>query len=190
MWRNVAKSSLWFGFGSMCFFSCSFSKEITFRHVEFDTLLTDILYVSSLQSCNELWVMICSPISALCHFGVMILGLAFFKDSVPQRYMIDQWFDFSLVHIDNWTESYISLQLGNRPQVERGRSFQLTEEDLLRASRAVLPIANSVISTAQVIFSGEPSMTLKVSFRFGSWPQVLQKTSFSMINLGLCLLEC
>lgn len=104
MWRNVAKSALWFGFGSMFFFSCSFSREITF-----------------------------SPISALCHLGVMILGLAFFKDSVPQR-----------------------------PQVERGRSFQLTEEDVLRASRAVLPIANSMISTAQVIFSGEPSMTLKV----------------------------
>ena len=70
--------------------------------------------------------------------------------------------------MDECIESYISLQLGNRPQVERGRSFQLTEEDLLRASRAVLPIANSVISTAQVIFSGEPSMTLKVSLRFGS----------------------
>ncbi|RLN03388.1 reticulon-like protein B17 [Panicum miliaceum] len=36
------------------------------------------------------------PISALCHLGVMILGLAFFKDSVPQR-----------------------------PQVERGRSFSV-----------------------------------------------------------------
>ncbi|CAN6251343.1 unnamed protein product [Urochloa humidicola] len=105
MWRNVAKSALSFGFGSMLFVSCSFSREITF-----------------------------SPISALCHLGVMILGLAFFKDSVPQH----------------------------RPQVERGRSFQLTEEDVLRASRAVLPIANSMISTAQVIFSGEPSMTLKV----------------------------
>ncbi|CAL5022363.1 unnamed protein product [Urochloa decumbens] len=105
MWRNAAKSALWFGFGSMFFVSCSFSREITF-----------------------------SPISALCHLGVMILGLAFFKDSVPQQ----------------------------RPQVERGRSFQLTEEDMLRASRAVLPIANSMISTAQVIFSGEPSMTLKV----------------------------
>jgi hypothetical protein len=33
MWRNVAKSSLWFGFGSMFFLSCSFSREITFRHV-------------------------------------------------------------------------------------------------------------------------------------------------------------
>ncbi|CAN6272445.1 unnamed protein product [Urochloa humidicola] len=105
MWRNVAKSALWFGVGSMFFVSCSFSREITF-----------------------------SPISALCHLGVMILGLAFFKDSVPQQ----------------------------RPQMDRGRSFQLTEEDVLRASRAVLPIANSMISTAQVIFSGEPSMTLKV----------------------------
>ncbi|CAL4969773.1 unnamed protein product [Urochloa decumbens] len=106
MWRNAAKSALWFGFGSMFFVSCSFSREITF-----------------------------SPISALCHLGVMILGLAFFKDSVPQQ----------------------------RLQVEeRGRSFQLTEENVLRASRAVLPIANSMISTAQVIFSGEPLMTLKV----------------------------
>ncbi|KAK3152827.1 hypothetical protein QOZ80_2BG0164090 [Eleusine coracana subsp. coracana] len=104
MWRNVAKSALWFGFGSMFFFSCSCSREITF-----------------------------SPISALCHVGIMILGLAFFKDSVPQR-----------------------------PQVEKGRSFQLTEDDVLRASRAVLPVANSMISTAQVIFSGEPLMTLKV----------------------------
>ncbi|KAL6646863.1 hypothetical protein ACP70R_015557 [Stipagrostis hirtigluma subsp. patula] len=104
MWRDAARSALWFGLGSMFFFSCSFSRDLTF-----------------------------SPISALCHLGVMILGLAFFKDSLPRR-----------------------------PQVERGRSFQLTEEDVLRASRAVLPIANSMISTAQVIFSGEPSMTLKV----------------------------
>lgn len=103
MWRNMAKSALWFGFGSM-FFSCSLSRDITF-----------------------------SPISALCHLGVMILGLAFFKDSVPQR-----------------------------PQVENERRFRLTEEDMLRASQAVLPFANSMISTAQVIFSGEPSMTLKV----------------------------
>lgn len=104
MWKDVAKSALWFGLGSMFFFSCSFSRDITF-----------------------------SPISAFCRLGVMILGLAFFKDSVPQR-----------------------------QPVERGRNFQLTEEDVLRASRAVLPIANSMISTAQVIFSGDPLITLKV----------------------------
>lgn len=37
------------------FFSCSFSREITFN-----------------------------PISAFCHLGVMILGPAFLKDSLPQ----------------------------------------------------------------------------------------------------------
>ncbi|KAM0914361.1 hypothetical protein ACQ4PT_011558 [Festuca glaucescens] len=104
MWKDVAKSALWFGLGPMFFFSCSFSREITF-----------------------------SPISAFCHLAVMILGLAFLKDSVPQ----------------------------SQP-LETGRNFQLTEEDLLRAARAVLPVANSMISTAQVIFSGNPSMTLKV----------------------------
>uniref|UniRef100_A0ACD6ANZ3 Uncharacterized protein n=1 Tax=Avena sativa TaxID=4498 RepID=A0ACD6ANZ3_AVESA len=106
LWKDVAKSALWFGLGSMFFFSCSFSREITF-----------------------------SPISAFCHLGVMILGLAFFKDSVPQRQPVE---------------------------VETGRNFQLTEEDVLRAAGAVLPVANSMISTAQVIFSGNPSMTLKV----------------------------
>ncbi|KAF8656896.1 hypothetical protein HU200_060458 [Digitaria exilis] len=171
MWRNVAKSALWFGFGSM-FFSCSFSREITFRHVKFHTLLPeipDILHFSTLYSCNELWVMICSPISAFCHLGVMILGLAFFKDSVLQR-----------------------------PQVERGRRFQLTEEDVLRASRAVLPTANSMISTAQVIFSGEPSMTLKVlpvllfGARYGSLITVWRLlatgffTSFTVPKLYSC----
>uniref|UniRef100_A0A453JT93 Reticulon domain-containing protein n=1 Tax=Aegilops tauschii subsp. strangulata TaxID=200361 RepID=A0A453JT93_AEGTS len=104
MWKDVAKSALWFGLGSMFFLSCSFSREITF-----------------------------SPISVFCQLGVMILGLAFFKDSVPQS-----------------------------RQPVRERNFQLTEKDVLRAAGAVLPIANSIISTAQVIFSGNPSMTLKV----------------------------
>ncbi|KAJ1257127.1 hypothetical protein BS78_K209500 [Paspalum vaginatum] len=140
MWRNVAKSALWFGLGSMFFLSCSFSRGITV-----------------------------SPISALCHLGVMILGLAFFKDSVPQR-----------------------------PQVERRTSFQLTEEHVLCASRAVLPIANSMVSMAQVIFSGEPSMTLKVlpvllfGARYGSlvtvWRLVAAGffTSFTVPKLYSC----
>ena len=61
----------------------------------------------------------------------------------------------------------MSLQLA-RLQVKNKTSFKLTEEDVLRASQAVLPIANSMISAAQVIFSGEPSMTLKVSLKFCS----------------------
>ena len=31
MWRDVAKSSLWFGFGCLCFLSSCFTKGVTFR---------------------------------------------------------------------------------------------------------------------------------------------------------------
>ncbi|CAM0910546.1 unnamed protein product [Alopecurus aequalis] len=104
MWKNVGRSAFWFGSGSMIFLSSSFSRDINF-----------------------------SPIKIICHFGVLTLGLAFFKDSITQR-----------------------------QNTERVRKFQLTEEDLLRVARAVLPVANSLISMSRVIFSGDPSMTLKV----------------------------
>ena len=45
----------------------------------------------------------------------------------------------------------MSLQLG-RLQVKNKRSFQLTEEDMLRASQAVLPVGKVMISTTQVHF--------------------------------------
>ena len=70
----------------------------------------------------------------------MILGLAFFKDSVPQRYDFII-FDF-FVHMDDGTRGNMSLQLG-KLQVQNKRSFQLTEEGVLRASQTDLLIANS-----------------------------------------------
>lgn len=33
MWRDVAKSSLWFGFGCLCFLSSGFAKGVSFRCV-------------------------------------------------------------------------------------------------------------------------------------------------------------
>jgi hypothetical protein len=67
------------------------------------------------------------------------------------------------------TENYMGVATrSRRHQMEVGRGFRFTEEDVLRASRAVLPIANSMISATQVIFSGEPSMTLKVRLKSGS----------------------
>lgn len=33
MWRDVAISSLWFGFGSLCFLSSCFAKGVNFRCV-------------------------------------------------------------------------------------------------------------------------------------------------------------
>ena len=32
MWNDVAKSSLWFGFGSLCFLSSCFARGIHFRY--------------------------------------------------------------------------------------------------------------------------------------------------------------
>ncbi|CAL5038627.1 unnamed protein product [Urochloa decumbens] len=103
MWKHVDRSAFWFGSGSMLFISSSFSRGMNF-----------------------------SPISVCCHFGVVILGLAFFTDSVFQR---------------------------QRAPV---RQFQLADEDVLHAAQAVLPIANTLISMTQLVFSGEPSTTLKV----------------------------
>ncbi|ONK80196.1 uncharacterized protein A4U43_C01F14960 [Asparagus officinalis] len=59
MWKNAAKSSLWFGLGTMFFLSSWFSKDVEF-----------------------------SWISAVSHLGLLILGLAFFYDSVPQRWLL------------------------------------------------------------------------------------------------------
>lgn len=35
MWRDTAKSSLWFGLGTICFLSSCFAREISFRCVFF-----------------------------------------------------------------------------------------------------------------------------------------------------------
>lgn len=35
MWRDVTKSTLWFGFGSLCFLSTCFTKGINFRSAAF-----------------------------------------------------------------------------------------------------------------------------------------------------------
>lgn len=42
------------------------------------------------------------------------------------------------------------------------REFHVSEDDVLRLARRFLPAANLIISKTSVLFSGEPSMTLKV----------------------------
>uniref|UniRef100_A0A804I7V9 Reticulon domain-containing protein n=1 Tax=Musa acuminata subsp. malaccensis TaxID=214687 RepID=A0A804I7V9_MUSAM len=109
MWKNVAKSTLWFGLGSMFFLSSCFSKDFSFRH--------DI-------------------ISAMSHLGVIILGVAFFKDSVPHRH-----------------------------QLKTTRKLQLTEADVVRAAQVILPVANAALAKTQEIFCGDPLRTLQACFR-------------------------
>uniref|UniRef100_A0A5B7BKG6 Reticulon-like protein n=1 Tax=Davidia involucrata TaxID=16924 RepID=A0A5B7BKG6_DAVIN len=105
MWRDVAKSSLWFGFGSLCFLSSCFARGINF-----------------------------SVFSMISKLGFLFLSISFFSNSIRQR--------------DN---------------IDSKREFKLKEDDILRAARVILPAANLAISKTRELFSGEPSMTLKVA---------------------------
>ncbi|KAI5557997.1 hypothetical protein BDE02_17G009700 [Populus trichocarpa] len=104
MWKDVAKSSLWFGLGCLCFLSSCFAKGISF-----------------------------SIFSAISQLGLLFLGVSFLSNSICQR-----------------------------NSVEKLRKFKLTEEDILRVGRLILPAANLAILKTRDLFSGEPSMTLKV----------------------------
>ncbi|KAL9340002.1 hypothetical protein Peur_066221 [Populus x canadensis] len=104
MWKDVAKSSLWFGLGCLCFLSSCFAKGVNF-----------------------------SILSAISQLGLLVLGASFCSNSICQR-----------------------------NNVEKTRKFKLTEEDVLRVGTLILPAANLAISKTRELFSGEPSMTLKV----------------------------
>ncbi|KAF3601858.1 hypothetical protein F2Q69_00033334 [Brassica cretica] len=56
MWRDVAKSTLWFGFGCLCFLSSCFAKGFSF-----------------------------SVFSAVSHVGLLYLGVSFLSHSLRQR---------------------------------------------------------------------------------------------------------
>ncbi|PHT76688.1 Reticulon-like protein B17 [Capsicum annuum] len=104
MWKDVARSSLWFGLGSLCFLSSCFAKGVTF-----------------------------SIFSIVSRLGLLFLVVSFFSRSIRQRD-------------------------GREVKCE----FQLTEDDILRMGRLILPAANLAISKTRELFSGEPAMTLKL----------------------------
>ncbi|XP_049413368.1 reticulon-like protein B17 isoform X2 [Solanum stenotomum] len=104
MWRDVARSSLWFGLGSLCFLSSCFAKGVTF-----------------------------SIFSIVSQLGLLFLVVSFFSHSIRQRD-------------------------GREMKCE----YQLTEDDILRMGRLILPAANLAISKTRDLFSGEPAMTLKL----------------------------
>ncbi|XP_057730548.1 uncharacterized protein LOC130945870 [Arachis stenosperma] len=105
MWKDVAKSTLWFGFGSLCLLSSCFSKGLNF-----------------------------SIFSAMSQLAIVFLGVSFVLNTICQR-----------------------------NQVEKKREFKLKEDDILHLAKLILPTLNLTISVTRELFSGEPSMTLKVA---------------------------
>ncbi|KAH6833914.1 Reticulon family protein [Perilla frutescens var. hirtella] len=67
MWKDVAKSSLWFGFGSLCFLSSCFAKGVSF-----------------------------SIFSFLSQVGLLFLGVSFLSNSVRQREAAEMKREFKL----------------------------------------------------------------------------------------------
>ncbi|KAK2434694.1 Reticulon family protein [Trifolium repens] len=106
MWKDVSKSSFWFGFGSLCFLSSCFTKGFNF-----------------------------SIFSAISQLGILFLAVSFFLNTVCQQ----------------------------RGQVKQKGYVKLKEDDILRLSKLILPMLNFAISKTKELFSGEPSMTLKVA---------------------------
>ncbi|KAG2371740.1 Reticulon-like protein [Vigna angularis] len=74
-----------------------------------------------------------SIFSALSQFGILFLGVSFFSNSISQGNM-----------------------------VEEKREVKLKEDDILRLAKLTLPALNFAISKMRALFSGEPSMTLKL----------------------------
>ncbi|XP_047162354.1 reticulon-like protein B18 isoform X2 [Vigna umbellata] len=74
-----------------------------------------------------------SIFSALSQFGILFLGVSFFSNSISQGNM-----------------------------VEEKREVKLKEDDILPLAKLTLPALNFAISKMRALFSGEPSMTLKV----------------------------
>ncbi|XP_020229469.1 reticulon-like protein B17 [Cajanus cajan] len=105
MWKDVSKSTFWFGFGSLFLFSSCFTQGINF-----------------------------SIFSALSQLGILFLGVSFFSNSICQRNKVEE----------------------NKCEVK------LKEDDILRLAKLILPALNFAISKMRALFSGEPSMTLKV----------------------------
>ncbi|CAN6901057.1 hypothetical protein Bca4012_096373 [Brassica carinata] len=105
MWRDVAKSTLWFGFGCLSFLSSCFAKGLNF-----------------------------SLFSAVSNLGLVLLCGSFLSNTLSQR---------------------------NKEYAKR--EFHVSEDDVLRLARRFLPAANLIISKTSELFSGEPSMTLKVT---------------------------
>ncbi|XP_019096501.1 PREDICTED: reticulon-like protein B17 [Camelina sativa] len=105
MWRDAAKSTLWFGFGCLSFLSSCFAKGVNF-----------------------------SVFSVASNLGLVLVCWSFLSNTLCQRKNDDT-----------------------------KRAFHVSEDDVLRLSRRVLPAANFFISKASEVFSGEPSMTLKVT---------------------------
>ncbi|KAG4960966.1 hypothetical protein JHK87_037599 [Glycine soja] len=91
----------------------------------------------------------------LDHVGQVVSDLIMWKDASKSTF----WFGFCSLCL---LSSCFTQGLNFRNEVEEKREIKLTEDDILRLAKLILPALNFAISRMRALFSGEPSMTLKV----------------------------
>lgn len=168
MWKDVSKSTLWFAFGSLCFLSTCFTKGLNFRSAT--TALT--FYSRGSLFFSQWKILRCrraccfSIFSAISQLAILLLAISFFSNSVCQRYFCHcvvfllscyARIRFGCIQFNEFALLYVF-----RDQAEQRGYAKLKEDDILRLAKFILPAFNFAISKTRELFSGEPSMTLKV----------------------------
>jgi hypothetical protein len=67
MWKDVSKSSFWFGFGSLCFLSSCFTKGFNFRSATFFIIVTLSFVMYSGKFLDDFVLVVVSASSLLSH---------------------------------------------------------------------------------------------------------------------------
>ncbi|KAK4286133.1 hypothetical protein QN277_002733 [Acacia crassicarpa] len=105
---------------------------ILWEDVSKSTLWFGLGFLCFLSSCFTNGLTL-SVFSAISHLAILYLGVSFISNSICQRH-----------------------------QIKKRGEVKLKEEDILRLAKLILPALNLAISKIRELFSGEPSMTLKV----------------------------
>ncbi|KAI8006157.1 Reticulon-like protein B17 [Camellia lanceoleosa] len=100
LWNDVAKSTLWFGFGSLCFLSSCFARGISF-----------------------------SIFSFISQLGLLFLGLSFFSNSICQRGNVENKRTYKLKEDDILRAARVILPTANLAISKTRDIFRGTNHD-------------------------------------------------------------
>lgn len=108
--------------------------------------------------------MIDSFVSAASQLGLLILAISFLYKTFSQRCSFASF--LTCLQFFFPSQKFKSDERSGddrKPDQEPRKEFKLSDDDIVRAAKYVLPVANASIRVTRELFSGEPAMTLKVN---------------------------
>jgi len=159
MWKDASKSTFWFGFCSLCLLSSCFTQGLNFRSVLYAFLFFIFTHV---EKKSEFFFIKISVFSRPCrNWGFSYRVFRFSRIRFVKGTIFSSRF-IGGVMLQALSCVFCDWSLCFRNEVEEKREIKLTEDDILRLAKLILPALNFAISRMRALFSGEPSMTLKV----------------------------